>query len=163
MAKDLRPFSEKNHIVKHEDNLLFWFALKQCRSYTVSSLLGYKTMQHRGQAAKNMKNPVFLRRWALDAATIQRKILSSEEDAARRALARKMLKGQFEWVVLSLIASLPEEDKLAVFTAYVSSVPEPMRKEILSAMERRDRKLVADYEKATKTGGDRLILLEENL
>ncbi|MDR0678815.1 MAG: hypothetical protein LBF24_01005 [Puniceicoccales bacterium] len=153
MAEDLWPFSEASHIVKHEDNLFFWFALKNSRSYAVSSLIGGKIMSYRGRGARMKNEPTFRKRWVLDAAQVQRKILFSEEDSAGRGRAWKMLKSQLESHILSIIISLEGEDRLEAFSIYVSSVPAPMRGEILSAMKRLSPKLAADYQWAQTIKG----------
>ncbi|MDR1436258.1 MAG: glycosyltransferase [Puniceicoccales bacterium] len=147
MAEALMPFSESHHIVKEEDSLLFWFAVKFSKSYTSISSVGYRHRASSGLSARKRGDKDFTGKKLADFFAIQRKMVFDESNPRDRARARAVLR-RMEGYVQSMIVSLPEEEGFAAFDEYLGTVPEGMRKSIEKSMGRRNGEFFRRYRRS---------------
>jgi glycosyltransferase involved in cell wall biosynthesis len=145
IAKKLLPFAEKNHIVKHEDEILHWFALRACETYCRLPCCGYIYRPMRGIAAQMGSDPAFKLKWIKDIVTGHGRIISEERDPTMRRLAEKVLLACDRCIYARAFA-LPTAQYFVAFEEYLAVFSPAAQKGVFEALRERNRKFHDAYQ-----------------
>jgi hypothetical protein len=139
-ALGLLPFAESHHIIRREDELLFWFVTKEMKSFTAIHAIGYHYFICRGMDHSRANSIPYLRKAVADICAVTEKILSDCRSPDELQLAIKMVR-RLRGDVFGKIAKLPEEERATAIGKYAATIPETESGELSRYMRQKFPKL----------------------
>jgi glycosyltransferase involved in cell wall biosynthesis len=151
MAQKVMPFAAANNITQNEDNFFCWMVLRDAKKCVNLDYDGLQYFCNTGLAAKKRHDKDYARRWVDCVTKYSKFVLENEDDPQiRNVYANWHLTGSGR--LIDTFKSLPTEEGVRAFTAYVNVYPKELQGIVCSTMKRHGG---SAYTKAFETGNSR--------